>query len=430
MTAESSLHQPSSRQPSSHQPSSRRRLAILGSTGSIGEQTLDVVAQHPDRFEVVALAAGRRVGRLVEQARLFRPRVVSVADAADVAAVREALGAEAGPDGVEVRHGDAGLEAVATTPCELVVAGLVGAVGLRPVLAAIGAGHAIGLANKEVMVMAGALVRREAAARDVPIIPIDSEHSAIFQCLAGSRPEAIARLILTCSGGPFRTWDRDRIEGASVEEALAHPNWSMGDKISIDSATLMNKGLEVIEARWLFDVPADRVDVVVHPQSIVHSLVEFRDRSVLAQLGLPDMRVPIAVALAHPERVDLDLPTLDLVEVARLDFEAPDRERFPCLDLAYRAVAGSEAAPAVLNAANEVAVAAFLDRRIGFPEIARLNAAILESHLSEHAGQRVEALDAVVEADVWARGAASEWLAKREARGATVAAGGGRRGAD
>jgi len=266
-------------------------------------------------------------------------------------------------------------------------------------------------------VMAGALVRREAAARNVDIIPIDSEHSAIFQCLVGSRSSEVARLILTCSGGPFRTWSRERIESASVEEALAHPNWSMGDKISIDSATLMNKGLEVIEARWLFDVEAARVDVVVHPQSIVHSLVEYCDRSVLAQLGLPDMRVPIAVALAYPERVELDVPRLDLVQLARLDFEEPDRARFPCLDLAYRAVAGSEAAPAVLNAANEVAVGAFLARQIAFPEIAALNASVLETHLLDHAGQRVDELDAVVEADVWARGAASEWLAKRDLGG-------------
>ncbi|MEM9177009.1 MAG: 1-deoxy-D-xylulose-5-phosphate reductoisomerase [Myxococcota bacterium] len=386
-----------------------KRLAILGSTGSIGEQTLDVVARHPDRFDVVSLAAGRRVERLIDQARTFRPRVVSVAEESDVPTLQEALGAE-----VEVVSGNAGLDRVATESSDLVVAGLVGAVGLQPVLAAIRAGIAIGLANKEVMVMAGAMVRREAAAREVPIIPIDSEHSAIFQCLTGSRPDEIERLILTCSGGPFRTWAPEKIEAATVEEALAHPNWSMGDKISIDSATLMNKGLEVIEARWLFDVPAARVDVVVHPQSIVHSLVEYCDRSVLAQLGLPDMRVPIAVALAHPERVELDVPRLDLVELARLDFEAPDRARFPCLDLAYRAVAGSEAAPAILNAANEVAVDAFLSRRIAFPEIARLNGAVLEAHLTEHAGQRVEALEAVVAADAWARGAASEWLAKSE----------------
>ncbi len=391
-----------------------KRLAILGSTGSIGEQTLDVVAGHPDRFDVVSIAAGRRVERLVEQARQFSPGVVSVADPANVSVIRDALATSEVAGKVDVVSGDEGLLRVATEPNDLVVAGLVGAVGLQPVLAAIRAGYAIGLANKEVMVMAGALVRREAAAHDVPIIPIDSEHSAIFQCLAGSSPNEVSRLILTCSGGPFRNWQPERIENATVEEALAHPNWSMGDKISIDSATLMNKGLEVIEARWLFDVEAERVDVVVHKQSIIHSMVEYCDRSVLAQLGLPDMRVPIAVALAYPERVELDLPRLDLVELGRLDFEEPDRDRFPCLDLAYRAVSGSEAAPAVLNAANEVAVEAFLGRRIRFPEIARLNSAILEAHLAGHAGQRVDDLDAAIAADAWARGAASEWLVKNE----------------
>jgi 1-deoxy-D-xylulose-5-phosphate reductoisomerase len=397
-----------------------KRIALLGSTGSIGEQTLDVIAGHPDRFDVVSLAAGRRVERLIEQARQFRPRVISIGDPENVEIIRDALATSelSGPGNVEVEIvcGDVGLEAVATEPADVVVAGLVGAIGLRPVLAAIRAGTHVGLANKEAMVMAGALVRREAASRGVEIIPIDSEHSAIFQCLAGSRPEDVSRLILTCSGGPFRTWSKDRIEAAGVAEALAHPNWSMGDKISIDSATLMNKGLEVIEARWLFDVEAERVDVVVHPQSIVHSLVEYRDRSVLAQLGLPDMRVPIAVALAHPGRVELDVPRLDLVELGRLDFEAPDRERFPCLDLAYRAVSGSEAAPSVLNAANEVAVAAFLGHEIRFTEIAELNALVLETHLAEHAGQRVDELEEVIVADSWARGLANEWLAKREAR--------------
>jgi 1-deoxy-D-xylulose-5-phosphate reductoisomerase len=393
-----------------------KRLAILGSTGSIGEQTLDVVAAHPNRFQVVSLAAGRRVDRLIEQARLFKPRVVSVADPAEVPAIQTALGRE-----VEVVSAEPGLLAVATESADLVVAGLVGAVGLPPVLAAIRAGRSIGLANKEVMVMAGAIVRREAEARGVDIIPIDSEHSAIFLCLAGSRTNEIERLILTCSGGPFRTWSPEKIAEATVEQALAHPNWSMGDKISIDSATLMNKGLEVIEARWLFDVPAERVDVVVHPQSIVHSLVEYCDRSVLAQLGLPDMRVPIAVALAHPDRIELDLPRLELAELARLDFERPDRERFPCLDLAYRAVSGSEAGPAVLNAANEIAVAAFLERQIDFPAIAELNAAVLSAHLKDHLGERLDDLEAVLAADGWARGAATEWLAKRSDGDASVA---------
>jgi 1-deoxy-D-xylulose-5-phosphate reductoisomerase len=241
--------------------------------------------------------------------------------------------------------------------------------------------------------------------------------------LSGSRPDQIERLILTCSGGPFRTWTPAAIANARIEEALAHPNWSMGAKISIDSATLMNKGLEVIEARWLFDVPAERVDVVVHPQSIVHSLVEFRDRSVLAQLGLPDMRIPIAVALAHPERIDLELPRLDLVALARLDFEAPDRARFPCLELAYRAVRGSEAAPAVLNAANEVAVEAFLAGRIAFTEIAALNESVLEEHLAAHAGEAVSDLASIRAADSLARDASNRWLDLREAT-PRVAAGG------
>jgi len=380
-----------------------KRLAILGSTGSIGEQTLDLVAAHPNRFQVVSLSAGRRVERLIEQARLFKPQVVSVVDPAEVPAIQSALGTE-----VEVVSADSGLIAVATRPADLVVAGLVGAVGLQPVLAAIRAGRSIGLANKEVMVMAGAMVRREAEANGVDIIPIDSEHSAIFQCLVGSRANEIERLILTCSGGPFRTWSHAQIEKATVEQALAHPNWSMGDKISIDSATLMNKGLEVIEARWLFDMSPEQVDVVVHPQSIVHSLVEFVDSSVIAQLGLPDMQVPIAVALAHPERLPLDLPRLDLAAISRLDFGVPDTKRFPCLELAYTALAGDEAAPAVLNAANEVAVAAFLEGGIAFPRVAATNASVLEAHLSRSGETSLRDLDDVSEADLWARAHARE----------------------
>ncbi|MGH0035357.1 MAG: 1-deoxy-D-xylulose-5-phosphate reductoisomerase [Myxococcota bacterium] len=374
-----------------------KRLSVLGSTGSIGCQTLEVVDSAPERFRVVALAAGRRVETLVEQIERHRPDCVSVADEADAVALRERFGS-----GLAVHSGEAGLSAVATHDADLVVAGLVGAVGLAPTLAAIRAGRDVALANKEVMVMAGALVRREVERRGVSLLPVDSEHSAIFQALSGQRSEDVARLILTASGGPFRTWTSERIAGASVEEALNHPNWDMGPKITVDSATLMNKGLEVVEARWLFDVPPDRVDVVVHPQSIVHSLVEFVDRSVLAQLGLPDMRVPIAVALAHPERVPLDLPSLDLAALSRLDFEEPDRKRFPCLDLAYRALAGDEAAPAVLNAANEVSVAAFLDGAIPFPGIAAVNRATLDAHLARGTG-RVESLEQVAAADDWAR---------------------------
>jgi 1-deoxy-D-xylulose-5-phosphate reductoisomerase len=387
-----------------------RRLSILGSTGSVGTQTLAVVAQNPERFSVEALAAGKNVALLAEQIAQFAPQRVSLADpqAAEELAKRLDQRAIAG---VEIEHGAAGLDAVAThDPCDLVVAALVGAVGLRPTLAAIRAGRNVALANKEVMVMAGALMLREVKAHGVTLVPVDSEHSAIFQVLSGQRAEDVSRIILTCSGGPFRGWDAAKIAGASVEQALDHPNWDMGDKISIDSASLMNKGLEVIEARWLFDLPPERIDVVVHPQSIVHSLVEFRDRSVIAQLGLPDMRIPIAVALAHPERVDLDVPRLDLAEIARLDFEQPDRSKFPCLDLAYRALSGSEEAPAVLNAANEVSVSAFLAGTISFGAIAETNHRVLESHLAERSDVRVGEIAEIIAADAWARDAASRAL--------------------
>ena len=380
---------------------------MLGSTGSIGEQTLDVVAAHPDRYRVVALAAGRRIEKLAGQVQAFRPECVSVGDAAGAEALRAALGPELASR-VEIACGEEGLLAVATHPSDLVVSGLVGAAGLTPTLAAIEAGRDVALANKEVLVMAGALVLRAVRRRQVALLPVDSEHSAIFQALAGQRREDLARIILTASGGPFRTWSAEQIAAATIEEALAHPNWDMGPKITIDSASLMNKGLEVIEARWLFDVGPDQIDVVVHPQSIVHSLVELRDTSVLAQLGLPDMRVPIAVALAHPERLPLDIPRLDLAKVERLDFESPDRARFPCLDLAFAALRGDEAAPAVLNAANEIAVAAFLAGQIGFPAIADTNAAVLEAHLSASRGDPLRDLDDARAADAWARARASE----------------------
>ena len=375
-----------------------KRVAILGSTGSVGEQALEVIDASRGRFEVVALAAGRNIEKLAEQVRRFQPRRVSVAGQDEAAALRDRIG-----DDIPIGIGDEGLEAVAIEPADLVVAALVGAIGLRPTLAAIDAGRDIALANKEVMVMAGALVLRAVRRSGVTLLPVDSEHSAIFQALSGQRSEDVARLVLTCSGGPFRTWPAERIAGASIDEALAHPNWDMGAKITIDSATLMNKALEIVEARWLFDVPPEQIDVVIHPQSIVHSLVEFVDRSVMAQLGLPDMRVPIAVALAHPERLSLDLPSLDLAATARLDFEEPDRKRFPALDLARQALAGSEAAPAVLNAANEETVAAFLEGRISVPEICGINGRVLDAHLAEAEGAVVDSLDQVLAADAWAR---------------------------
>ncbi len=391
-----------------------RRLAVLGSTGSVGEQTLDVAAQFPERFRVVALAAGRNVEKLAAQVRRFEPALVSVGTPASAVELRASI------DGARTRvvTGAEGLLAVAAEPADLVVAALVGAVGLEPTLAAIRAGRDVALANKEVMVMAGALVLREVQARGVRLLPVDSEHSAIFQALAGQRREDVARLLLTASGGPFRTWPADRIAGATVADALKHPNWSMGPKITVDSATLMNKGLEVIEARWLFDLPPEKIDVVVHPQSIVHSLVEFIDGSVLAQLGIPDMRVPIAVALAHPERLPLDLPRLDLPKAERLDFEAPDPRRFPALELPYAALRGGEAAPAVLNAANEVAVAAFLDGAIAFPEIVATNAAVLEAHLAKARGRAVRDLADVREADAWARAQARARLGLHAGEGA------------
>ena len=390
-----------------------KALAVLGSTGSIGEQTLAVAEAFPESYRVVALAAGRNVEKLADQVRRFRPELVSVADPADAEVLRRRLEGMEGAGGlaVEIAVGNAGLEAVATHPADLLVSSLVGAVGLGPTLAAIRAGRDIALANKEVLVMAGALVLREVRARGVTLLPVDSEHSAIFQALAGQRREDVSRVVLTASGGPFRSWDAARIAKASVQEALDHPKWQMGPKISIDSATFMNKGLEVIEARWLFDMRPEDVDVLVHPQSIVHSLVELRDGSVLAQLALPDMRVPIAVALAYPERLPLDLPRLDLAALGQLDFEEPDRKRFPCLDLAYEALRADEAGPAVLNAANEVAVAAFLDERIAFPAIAAANAAVLDAHVRRAGAGALRDLEDVMEADRWARAHAGEWLA-------------------
>ena len=390
-----------------------KRIVVLGSTGSVGEQSLEVAAAFPDRYRVVALAAGSKVVKLAEQVRRHRPERVSVATPEGAAALREAL---AGHE-VEIGVGESGLQAVAESDADLVLAAIVGAAGLRPTLAALRAGRDVALANKEALVMAGALVLREARASGAALLPVDSEHSAIFQALGSQPRENVSRLILTASGGPFRTWSNARIASASVEEALNHPNWEMGPKITIDSATLMNKGLEVIEARWLFDIPPERVDVVVHPQSIVHSLVEFVDSSVIAQLGLPDMRVPIAVALAHPGRLPLDLPRLDLAAIGELTFETPDRKRFPCLELAYKALSGDEAAPAVLNAANEVAVEAFLAGNTSIPGIAATVSAVLDTHLSRGGATQLRDLDDVLAADAWARACAHEQLAS--AGGAT-----------
>jgi 1-deoxy-D-xylulose-5-phosphate reductoisomerase len=356
-----------------------KRIAVLGSTGSIGVQALDVAGRFPDRFEVVGLAAGRNAARLLEQVRKFRPKVVAVADEAAAREVRASA-----PAGTEVLSGDAGVVAVAAHPdVDLVLAAISGGAGLRSTAAAIEAGKAVGLANKESLVLAGELLMARAAAKSVPILPVDSEHSAIHQSLVGHNRTEVRRLILTASGGPLRNVPAEELPGISPERALKHPNWSMGDKITIDSATLMNKGLEVIEARWLFGVEPRRIDIVVHPESIVHSMVEYIDGSMVAQLGISDMRGPISYAMNHPARLPLDLAPLDLARLGRLTFEPPDPARFPAFTLAYRALERGGTAPAALSGADEAAVAAFLARRCRFTEIAEICADVLEAHAVE-----------------------------------------------
>ena len=356
-----------------------KRVAILGSTGSIGVQALDVVARFPTRFEVVSLAAGKNAVRLAEQAVRFRPRMVAVQDEEAARALRGMV-----PKGVEVLAGDAGAVAAASHPdVDFVLAAISGAAGLRSTAAAIEAGKTIGLANKESLVLAGELLVRRAEERGATILPVDSEHSAIHQSLIGHNRDEVRRLILTASGGPLRTVPAAELRDVTPARALKHPNWSMGDKITIDSATLMNKGLEVIEARWLFHVEPRRIDIVVHPESIVHSMVEYIDGSMVAQLGISDMRGPISYALGHPGRLPLDLAPLDLARLGKLSFEPPDAERFPAFTLAYRALEIGGTAPAVLSGADEAAVAAFLAGRCRFTDIADLCAAALEAHASE-----------------------------------------------
>jgi 1-deoxy-D-xylulose-5-phosphate reductoisomerase len=372
-----------------------KRVAILGSTGSIGVQALDVVSRFPDRFEVVALSAGRNAARLAEQVRRFRPRLVAVADEG---AARELRGLV--PAGVEIVPGEAGAVAAATHPdVQFVLAAISGGAGLRSTAAAVEAGKTIGLANKESLVLAGELIMRRARERGVSILPVDSEHSAIHQSLVGHNQREVRRLILTASGGPLRTVAQGELRDVTPARALKHPNWSMGDKITIDSATLMNKGLEVIEARWLFDVEPRRIDIVVHPESIVHSMVEYIDGSMVAQLGVSDMRGPISYAMEYPGRLPLDLPPLDLVKLGRLSFETPDANRFPAFTLAYRALELGGTAPAALSGADEAAVAAFLAGRCRFTDIAELCAAALEAHAPEP----VRSVEQALAASDWGR---------------------------
>jgi len=345
-----------------------RKIAILGATGSIGKSTLDLIERSPDRFEVTAVTAATNVEALSEIVRRTGAKLAVVADESRYADLAELL------VGTNCRAaaGEEALVEAAAADADLVIAAIVGCAGLRPVMGAVEAGRTVALANKEALVTAGALMTDAARSSGATLLPIDSEHNAIFQCLAGSRSADVSRLILTASGGPFRAASAETIGAATPAQAVAHPNWSMGAKISVDSATMMNKGLELIEAHYLFGLPSERIDILVHPQSIVHSMVEFVDGSVLAQLGSADMRIPIAYALAWPERMATPAQRLDLAAIARLDFEAPDFDRFPALRLAREALEAGGAAPVVLNAANEVAVAGFLAGRIGFPEISRL----------------------------------------------------------
>ncbi len=381
-------------------------LSILGSTGSVGTNVLRVVEAFPDRFRVVGLAAGANAERLAEQVARYRPRVASVA----TAAAHDALARLVDLSGLTVVTGPEGMVEVATHPeAAMVVASAVGAVGLVPTYRALEAGKDVALANKETLVMAGELMLAQSKAKGGRLLPIDSEHCALHQCLDGRRPEEVRRLVLTASGGPFRSRPKETFESITRDEALAHPTWAMGPKITIDSATLMNKGLEVIEARWLFGIPASRIEVLVHPQSVVHSMVEFVDGTVLAQLGVTDMRLPIQYALSHPERWEAAIPGMDFKRPLHLDFDQPDRGRFPCLDLAYRALEAGGSAPAVLNAANEEAVAAFLDGRIPFTAIPESIMEVLDGRPATP----VTRLEDVLAADAWARERSREALKRR-----------------
>ena len=389
-----------------------QQITVLGATGSIGLSTLDVIARHPQRYQVFALSGFSRIAELLALCVRHAPRFAVVPQAAAAVGLQEGLRAA----GLQTRVlvGEEGLCQVAADPeVDAVMAAIVGAAGLRPTLAAVEAGKKILLANKEALVMSGALFMQAVRKSGSVLLPIDSEHNAIFQCMPGDFSRGLSqvgvrRILLTASGGPFRQTPLSELQHVSPEQACAHPNWSMGRKISVDSASMMNKGLELIEACWLFDAKPAQVEVVIHPQSVIHSLVDYVDGSVLAQLGNPDMRTPIANALAWPERIDSGVAPLDLFAIARLDFQAPDEQRFPCLRLARQAAEAGDSAPAMLNAANEVAVAAFLERRIRYPEIASIIAEVL----SLEPVVAVDELDAVFAADAKARALAEQWLSR------------------
>jgi 1-deoxy-D-xylulose-5-phosphate reductoisomerase len=387
-------------------------VSVLGSTGSIGQSTLDVIGRHPEQYRVVALTANRDIETMALQCQRFRPALAAMADAEAAGSLAARLAATMKDSAPQVLTGESGLiDAAEHGDADYVMAAIVGAAGLLPTLAAVRQGKRILLANKEALVVSGQLFTDAVRRHGAELLPIDSEHNAIFQCLPdrSSRDlhgDGVRRILLTASGGPFRTLPAERLADVTPEQACAHPNWEMGRKISVDSATLMNKGLEVIEAHWLFEAPPQVIDVVVHPQSVIHSMVEYCDGSVLAQLGNPDMRTPIAHALAWPNRIESGVGSLDLFRVARLDFEPPHPERFPCLGLAYRAIEAGGAAPAVLNAANEVAVQAFLTRRLSFDRIPRLIAAVLEAF----GAPTVEGVEHLLEVDAEVRTLAEQRL--------------------
>src|SRR5579862_492773 len=385
-----------------------KRIAILGSTGSIGRSTLSVVEAHPDRFQVATLAAGHNVDAAFEQVKRWRPKIVSVAAETDAHGLHDLLKKD-GVEGVEVTHGAAGAVQIATHPdADFVVSAIVGVAGLEATYEAVRAGKSVGLANKECLVAAGELITEEARRQNKPLLPIDSEHNAVHQCLRGGRMNEVERIWLTASGGPFLHLPKAKFSSITVEQALNHPTWKMGRRITIDSATLMNKGFEVIEACRLFNLPADQIGVMVHPQSTIHSMVEFIDGSLLAQLSVTDMRLPILYALTYPERIlsDMRFPVMDL---RNLEFAPPDMEKFPCLRLAYDAAKAGGAKTVALNAADEVAVAAFLDGRIGFQEIPE----IIEVVLAETASTKLESIKKVLEADAQARRAAQDEITAR-----------------
>jgi len=383
-----------------------KQIAILGSTGSIGCNTLRVVEAFRDEFSVAALGAGSNIEVLAAQVTEHRPKLVSVADDASAERLRRELSDRGLRDLPEIRTGVEGLCDVATIEgAEIVIGAVVGALGMLPTYRALELGRRVALANKETLVVAGEIMTKVAVASGAELLPVDSEHNALHQCLRGEQRRELKRLVLTASGGPFRTTPIEKIHSATPAEALKHPTWRMGAKITIDSATMMNKGLEVIEAHWLFDCSADEIDIVIHPQSIVHSMIELIDGSIIAQMGVTDMRHAIQYALTYPDRRPSQLPPLDLTSLGNLEFFSPDHERFPCVELAYNALRQGGTMPAVLNAANEIAVAAFLDEKIRFGDIPRLIRAACEAHHIRPASS----LEAVLEADRWAR----EWVGNR-----------------